>query len=147
MSDIRLFTTTGIYEGTSGTSEVMLPTPLSDSTTSTLETIGGKVAKFLLTTIGSDVFNKDYGAYLTTHQQISEAYLPRFQVEVLEDIKRCTSYIKSTEAALSGNIEQLNRINLLRISYSKNSRDRVDIYIEIKTTFGNSSLLTLPLDS
>lgn len=146
MSDIRIYTTSGIYAGTTDSSEFMLPSPLADTVTTRLETICGKVVKFLLTGKGTDSFNPQYGSYLTTYNQISEAYLPRLHVELLEDIRRCTSFIKLAEAKETPSEENLQRIRLVNLVYNKNTRDRIDLYIEVISTHSNSALLTVPIE-
>jgi hypothetical protein len=146
MSDIRIYTLTGIYEGTIKRTEYMVPTPLSDTVTNPLETICGKVVKFLLTSKGSHIMNPDYGSYLTTYTQISKAFLPRLQIELLDDIARCVSYIKQAEKSLPSDYEKLSRVTLKRLDYHEHTRDRIDIHIEVVTTKRNSALLTVPVD-
>jgi phage baseplate assembly protein W len=146
MSDIRIYTLTGVYEGTTKDSEYMVPTPLSDTVTTPLETICGKVVKFLLTSKGSHAMNQEYGSYLTTYTQISESFLPRLHIELLDDISRCASYIKQAEKALQSDYEKLARITLKSLDYKRHTRDRIDIHIEVVTTKRNSALLTVPVD-
>ena len=146
MSDIRLYTLTNIYEGRTKESEFMTPTPLADTTTSEVETICGKVVKYLLTTKGSDFMAPEYGAYLTTHTQISEAYIPRLHIELLEDLKNCTAFITRSEEHLTGRTEKLFRINLVQLKYNTDLRTRIDLYIEVITTSKIKALLTIPVD-
>lgn len=145
--DIRLYTTTHIFSGTDGSSEFMRPTPLADNPTGRMETLANKVVKFMLTSRGSDALNPSYGSYLPTYTMVSSAYLPKMQLEVQEDLHRCVKYIRDTERTLPADVERLVAVEMVDFKYDQeNSRGRIDIYLRIRTSQGNNSLLTLPYD-
>ena len=144
--DIRLYNLTNIFEDTLGTTEYMVQSPLSAEATTRIETIGNKVVKFLLTTLGSDPFNSEYGSILTTYTQIAESEIPRIHFELTEDIERCAKFIKTAERSLDVSVERLSRLRLVKLGYSRDTRNRIDFYIEIITTLGNRCLLTVPTD-
>jgi len=146
--DIRLFSDTeaggGFLYREGDSSSLFTASSIEDIVTSGVEIIAGKVLKFLLTSKGSDPFDKEYGAYLTSFTQISESYVPRMALEVRSDIKRCQDYITREEASLPDTQEKLSHITLLKIDYNpKLIRDRVDIHIEIKTNKNNTAALRI----
>lgn len=113
---------------------------LQDTPAFDLEVIANRVVKFLLTSYGSDALNPEYGgrAFITT--QFSEAYIPKFRLDLDEDLRRCTEYIRST----SRDEEKLLYLILKDIEYDKSLMPgRVDVYIELITNKNNRALLNV----
>lgn len=145
MRDLRIYTNTGIYEGTTTDSEMVAPSPVTTAPVSRFETIAGKVVKFMLTTIGSDATDPTYGSYMLTYTQIAEKFIPRFQVEIKNDLARCSEYIRKSEANYSSDVEKFAYAELKDIKYDRDlSPNRIDIYILVVTSAGNSSVLSVP---
>lgn len=78
------------------------------------------------------------------HTQISQAFIPQLTLEVHDDVRRCTEFIKRTDG---NDQERLLRINVLDIRYNARlSPDRVDVYLEILTTKNNRAVVALTTD-
>lgn len=144
--DIRIFSNTSIYSKTDPLTELMVSAPLESAAATRLETIAGKVVRFLLTSRGSDALEPSYGSYLPTYTQIAEASLPRMQMDLLNDLRRCQAYICAAEKTLPAGEEKLRTVSLQKLQYAPGGdRGRIDIFVEITTTADNSSLLSVPL--
>jgi hypothetical protein len=122
--------------------EILTSSGLVNAPASRLETIANKVAKYMLTTKGSDALDAEYGSYLPTYQTMTEGLLPRTQVEISGDIIACTQAIQNSELDLLDTIEKLDSIALLEIQFYKKQL-RLEVYIQVSTTFGNSALLNV----
>lgn len=144
--DLRIYTNTGIFEGSTKESEFIVPSPLVTSPVGRFETIAGKIVKFLLTTIGSDVSDPTYGSYITTYSNISLRYLPRMRMEIIEDLGRCAEYVRRTERAHPVEYERFRAVKLKDLIFQTDIRNRLDIFLEVSTTHNNYSILTLPVD-
>lgn len=143
MSDIRLFKIpdsrypfpVGIVESA----------PLETAPAEGVDILANKVVKFMMTSIGTDALDPAYGAYMPTYTQLSRRYLPRFEMEVQQDIGRCENYIKQAEEA-DYTDAFLSSITLLSVSFpSTTSTEVVDVEIEILATDGSGALLHLPV--
>ena len=135
MLDLRLYNPTGNYTDQTNSSEYMQLVRPEDPSASGIEVIAGKVVKYLLTGRGSDAFDPGYGGVSMHHTQISQAFIPQLTLEVHDDVRRCTEFIKRTDG---NDQERLLRINVLDIRYNARlSPDRVDVYLEILTTKNN----------
>lgn len=117
----------------------------SEPVASSIEILAGKVVKYLLTARGSDAFDPDYGGTAFHYTQLSEAYIPKFRLEVLDDLSRCADYIRTkSEAQLSDydtETDRLYTINLIDIKYT--ILTRIDVYIEIISTKGKHHVVTI----
>lgn len=119
---------------------------LSDDTRSnSIEILGNKVVKFLLTLRGSDAFNPDYGGIALHHTQISEAYIPKLRLELMDDLDRCKDFIINTSEkqldTLDTESDRLASLNLVDLVYT--SRTRIDAYIEIISTSGKHHVVDI----
>lgn len=141
MLDLRLYSPTGNYADRNNVSEYMQLVRPDDPSALDIEVIAGKVVKFLLTSRGSDAFTPEYGGVSMHHPQISQAFIPQLTLEVHDDVRRCTEFIKSTDG---NEQERLLRINVLDIRYNALlSPDRVDVYLEILTTKNNRAVVVI----
>ena len=141
MLDLRLYNPTGNYTDQTNSSEYMQLVRPEDPSASGIEVIAGKVVKYLLTGRGSDAFD---GGVSMHHTQISQAFIPQLTLEVHDDVRRCTEFIKKTDG---NDQERLLRINVLDIRYNARlSPDRVDVYLEILTTKNNRAVVALTTD-
>lgn len=144
MLDLRLYNPTGNYADQTNSSEYMQLVRPEDPSASGIEVIAGKVVKYLLTGRGSDAFDPGYGGVSMHHTQISQALIPQLTLEVHDDVRRCTEFIKRTDG---NDQERLLRINVLDIRYNARlSPDRVDVYLEILTTKNNRAVVALTTD-
>lgn len=144
MLDLRLYNPTGNYTDQTNSSEYMQLVRPEDPSASGIEVIAGKVVKYLLTGRGSDAFDPGYGGVSMHHTQISQAFIPQLTLEVHDDVRRCTEFIKRTDG---NDQERLLRINVLDIRYNARlSPDRVDVYLEILTTKNNRAVVALTTD-
>lgn len=143
-TDMRLYTATDIYEDAALTSEWMNRVHADDKITSGMEVIAGKVVKFMLTEKGSDAFNPEYGGTSMHYLQISSDYLPRYQMEVMQDLENCLKFISESEIAASVTEDRIASIKLLDVSYDQyNTPTRVDVYIEIITMQGKRAVVAI----
>ena len=141
MLDLRLYSPTGNYADRNNVSEYMQLVRPDDPSALDIEVIAGKVVKFMLTSRGSDAFSPDYGGVSMHHTQISQAFIPQLTLEVHDDVRRCTEFIKNTDG---NEQERLLRINVLDIRYNALlSPDRVDVYLEILTTKNNRAVVAI----
>ena len=144
MLDLRLYNPTGNYTDQTNSSEYMQLVRPEDPSASGIEVIAGKAVKYLLTGRGSDAFDPGYGGVSMHHTQISQAFIPQLTLEVHDDVRRCTEFIKKTDG---NDQERLLRINVLDIRYNARlSPDRVDVYLEILTTKNNRAVVALTTD-
>ena len=134
------------YAYKNSTSEKYKESPLTDAPVNTLEVIGGKVVKFMLTAKGSDAFAPEYGANLTLYNFINKSLAARIKFDISRDIFRCAEYIKGTEKSLPINSEKLLAIIFLEFRYSMDIRTRFDVYLEIRTTKKHIALLNVPIE-
>ena len=141
MLDLRLYSPTGNYADRNNVSEYMQLVRPDDPSALDIEVIAGKVVKFMLTSRGSDAFTPEYGGVSMHHTQISQTFIPQLTLEVHDDVRRCTEFIKSTDG---NEQERLLRINVLDIRYNALlSPDRVDVYLEILTTKNNRAVVAI----
>lgn len=141
--DLRLYKATGVLD-TYSLDEITEGSLSGDTSTAGLEIITGKVVKYLLTYLGSDAFNPEYGGISMHHTQISEQYIPQLRIEVLDDLERCLKFIQDTEKSLDRSSDRLAKLRLLSITYNRQlSPCRYDVRIEITTTNGNSTVVDL----
>jgi hypothetical protein len=111
---------------------------------SRLECIAGKVVKFMMTTIGSDAYDPNYGSFLPTYRQVAESMIPKLYIEIQNDLVRCTAFIKEIERDLGDTVERLSSVTLVDLIYNpRTTPDRIDVYINIKTTAGNTAVLVV----
>ena len=146
--DIKLYKSNGNFVtplDTEFDSEQMDDSVLSDTPSSDIETIAGRVVKFLLTNIGTDLFDSEYGGYIPSYTQISQNDLPRIRLEIADDIDRCLTYITDSDRNDNATGELLQSLSLKKVVYDFSTRNRLDIYIEIKTNLGNYALLAMPI--
>ena len=144
MIDMRLYKPSGNYEDVNFISEGMERVVPDDATATSIEVIAGKVVKYMLTEKGSDAFDPDYGGTSMHYQQISSAFLPQFRREVGIDVENCQKYIKETEIARNVEGERLLNINLLKVVYKPRvTPNRVDVYLEIITTYGKRACVAI----
>lgn len=125
------------------TSELEASTGLVVRPTTRLETIGGKVAKYMLTTRGSDAFDPEYGVYYTGYTNVSSGSLSKLRINISSDTQRCETYIKTFERSLPETIEKLSSIKLLDIRVNRKEHFRLDIYLKVVTTFKNSAIVSV----
>lgn len=143
--DVRLYNNTGTFEDVYDISELTAKAHADDKNATPIEVIANKVVKFLLTSKGSDAFDSDYGGVALHYGQISESFMPRFTLEMQNDVRRCKEFIRITETALDVSREKLSNIILRDIKYNfKNTPDRVDVYIEIITNKNNTAIVAVP---
>jgi len=140
ISDIRLYTVDSVQDqGVQMKSAYLSSTPATG-----LEILGNKVVKFLKTTRGSDAMDPSYGGNAFSTPQISQEYLPKFRMELENDIARCTAYIKSSEFKHRSILDRLARITLRRIDYDPAVRPTtIHIYLEILTTYRNKAKVSV----
>jgi len=145
--DIKLYSNTDKYEDLQEISELMKSTVLDKNPASELEVMGNKAVKFMLTSIGSDALAPEYGGRSMFIMSMSREYLPKFRLEVENDLRRCTDFIKGSEVDLPAGTEKLSNIRLKGIDYNYNiSPSRIDVYIEIVTTKKNKALVSFGKD-
>lgn len=114
----------------------------SDDPAKDLEIIANMVTKFLLTYVGTDALDKDYGGVSMHYSNISKAFIPKLTFEVLEDLARCRQYFSTMR--MSGSGEGIKDIILQKIVYNEDTiPDRIEIHIEIITTKDRRALLAL----
>lgn len=143
--DLRLYSNTGTYDSYPDISEYTNRSKSDSNSATGIEVIANKVVKFLLTYKGTDALDPDYGGVALHYGQISEAFMPRFSMEMQNDVYRCRDFIRKTELALPSTAEKMQNILLQDIKYNPRiSPDRVDVYIEIVTTLNNRALVALP---
>lgn len=136
--DIKLYTRPTQTKDT----ELMHDAGLSDAAADALETLAGKVVRFLLTTKGTCALDLEYGGTAFSHNQISREFIPKLRLEVQRDITRCFKYIKSTEDPRdTSNRAKLGSIILREIMYNPYKTTGCAVKIEIVTTTGLTSLL------
>lgn len=144
--DIRIYSNTGVYHRELQEAEHMVSSPLQSEGATRIETIAGKVVRFLLTSKGSDALDPSYGSYLTSYTQVSKSIIPRMHMDLVEDIAVCSRYIKEGEVGLPASEDRLASIALQSINYDPTTdRSAVHIYIRITTMAGETSLLSIPL--
>jgi hypothetical protein len=143
--DIRLYRRSGTYSDLLNTVEEIVPSSLSEAPTTGIEVIASRVTKFMLTTIGSDVLDPEYGSYLTSYVQISQDYLPKLRLELSEDLDRCAEYIRTVDEATEVSGDRLRSLSLRDLKYSNLLPDRLDVYLDIRTTTGGYATLELPV--
>lgn len=114
----------------------------SDDPAKDLEVIANMVTKFLLTYIGTDALEKDYGGVAMHYTNISKAFIPKLTFEMLEDLARCKQYFSNMR--LTGSGEGIKDISLLKIVYNEDTiPDKIEVHIEIITTKERRALLAL----
>lgn len=125
--------------------EAMELSASDETVTSSIEILAGKVVKFLLTERGTDAFNPDYGGVALHHVQISEDYLPKLRLELLDDLARCKDYITNTsEAQLAYNDDTSDRLAILKLlDLRYTTRSRIDAFIEIVSTEGKHHVVAI----
>lgn len=125
--------------------EAMELSASDETVTSSIEILAGKVVKFLLTERGTDAFNPDYGGVALHHVQISEDYLPKLRLELLDDLARCKDYIVNTsEAQLAYNDTTSDRLAILKLlDLRYTTRSRIDAFIEIISTEGKHHVVAI----
>lgn len=144
MPDMRLYCPTGIYDGVEKSSEEMGRVVPDDPVADGIEVIAGKVVKFLLTEKGSDAFNPLYGGTSMHYKQISPTFLPQYKREVFQDVENCRKFLLEADLEYGVNGEKLQTINLLKVVYDPvRTPNRVDVYIEIITTFGKRAVVAI----
>lgn len=145
MIDIRLYTNTGTYADLQSSSELMSANALADIPAYGVEVIANKVVKFLLTAYGSDVLDPEYGGWAFTHSQMAESYIPKFTLELQDDIARCLGYVNAAESSMDSTAEKLQAISIKSIDYNAVlTPDRLDVTLEIYTTYNRTAVLSLP---
>ena len=148
MLDTRLYSATKriVRNNVEHYEEMDLVTADSNPATS-IEVLGNKVVKFMLTRRGSDAFEPDYGGISMHHGQICYAYLPKLRLEVLDDIARCETYVNQGEGQLAAGdntSERLYKVVLRDIRYNPLvTPTRVDVYIEIISTTGKREVVAI----
>lgn len=147
--DILLYNPDNTHVSYSGQdAEGTIPAKLSGRTATRTEAIANKVVKFLLTPIGSDALDREYGSYIATYTQIAENEIPRLYIELQGDINRCLSFIKAVERDLDDGIEKLESMRIETLKYApENIRGMLLIRIVIMTTFSNDALVNIPIGS
>ena len=144
MYDLRLYYNTFRFTDLQKTIELVSSNPIDDTPVEYLQTLANKVVKYLLTTLGTDIFDPSYGAYTAGITQFNQAYLPKYVFEFTNDLKRCTEFIKRTETP-SQDGERLATIKLVKINYDYERRpDEVLRFIEISTTSNRKALVAVP---
>lgn len=110
-----------------------------------IEILGGKVVKFLLTEKGSDAFEPEYGGTALHHTQISQSFIPKLRLELLEDLDRCAQFIKRSDLniPLYSDAERLYALNLKDVQYNRQTPNRLDVYLEIISTTGKREVVTI----
>ena len=146
MIDLRFYKSVdNITKTTEVFNERMELSVSSEPVAHSIEILAGKVVKYLLTAKGSDAFDPNYGGISLHHTQMSEDYLPKFRLEVLEDLANCADYIRSTSEKQLDDYDtesdRLYTINLIDIKYVVFTR--VDVYIEIISTNGKHHVVTI----
>lgn len=137
--DIRLYNASGVYLDTR-TERMELSSPEFPASTG-LEVIAGKVVKYLLTYRGTDAFDSEYGGTALHTRYMSQQYISKFALELKQDIEDCINYIHKSESSLPEGAEKLDTVTLVDVQYNKNTRDRLDITLEIVTNKGSDALL------
>jgi len=137
--DLRIYHASGVFVDTSV--ERMDPSSPELASATGLEVIAGKVVKYLLTYRGTDAFDPDYGGTALHTRFISPAYLSKFTLELKQDIEDCIAYVHRAESSLPDGTERLDTVILSKVQYNNNTRDRIDITLEIVTTSGNSAVV------
>ena len=143
--DVRLYNNTGTFEDAYDISELTSKAFADDKNATNIEVIANKVVKYLLTSKGSDALDSEYGGVALHYGQISESFMPRFTLEMQNDVRRCKEFIRRSEMSLSADMEKMSNIILRDIRYNfKTTPDRVDVYIEIITNKNNTAIVAVP---
>jgi len=128
------------------TGDMMEPSAIGAPVVSGIEVLANKVVKYLLTIQGSDVMDKTYGCSLVEYTQITKSRLPVLQLELVNALSRCTTYIKAGEATDAALDSRLHHIELTKLTYNPSTlRDTVHIYLKIVAQSGQNALLELPV--
>jgi len=123
------------------------PALLSGRVATRTETLANKVIKFLLTSLGTDPLDPEYGSYLPTYTQIDYNALARIFVEMQDDLVRCYRYVTAKEKDIDDTIEKLASLKLVDLIYAPESLEGVLIVkIQVLTTFNNDALLNLAVN-
>ena len=143
--DIRLYNNTGKYEAYTDASELTAKSKADDPNANGLEILANKVVKFLLTYKGTDALEPEYGGIALHYGQIAKSFMPRFTLEMQNDVYRCRAYLRSAEKLLPNTREKIADIIIKDIRYNDRlSPDRVDVFIEIITNKNNRALVAIP---
>lgn len=144
MIDMRLYEPSNEFEDIHRVTENMARVLPDDPTATSIEVIAGKVVKFMLTEKGSDAFEPEYGSISMHYRQMAPSFLPQFKREVAMDIEECYRFIKKAESLNDVEGELLEKINILKIVYDPlRTPWRVDVYIEIITTWGKHAVVSI----
>lgn len=144
MFDLRFYNATGIWDTVAWTSERMENVKADAPVTKSIEVIGGKVVKYLLTSKGSDAFNPDYGGTALHHQQISPQFIPQISFEMHADVENCVAFIKAADIRDGNTGERLESAAVLDIRYDPRlTPSRLDVLIEIRTTAGKRGIVAV----
>ena len=136
MSDIKLYDPTGNFPYDDEPIEEMNNVYLNSPTvTSRQQIIANKVLKYFLTEKGSDFLDPEYGVRSLPADQMAEEYLPKFKLELEEDIRRCVEYFRKRERR---NKERLARINVKKLrERDKGAEGRIELVLELITSKNN----------
>ena len=127
-------------------SELMDESPLLSSPATRVETLAGKIVKFILTAYGSDAFDPEYGSYLTMYTLISPLIAIRMRLDIKNDLLRCMRMIRQSEKELPPNTDRIATTALLELKYNPAIADRVDVYIRISTIQKQVAILKVPVE-
>ena len=144
MLDIRFYTDTGRYFDLYKSDEYMQEVLPDAPSATSIEVIAGKVVKYLLTEKGTDAFDPLYGGTAMHYRQISTQFIPQLTFELYADVEACISYIKKTEENVGIDGERLANVIVRDVRYDPvNSPDRLDVYIEVVTTYGKRTVVCI----
>ena len=141
--DIRLYTLTGEWENReAGQGQYTTGASLDAPVASRLETLAGKVVKYLCTGIGSDAFDSAYGSRAIPSRPVSKSGMALYRSLLVDDIRRCTDYLRSNEESVPTGVERLEQVRLLDLKYAPGGDStRVDIYLDIMSDQGRHALV------
>ena len=134
--DLRFYKDAGTwYDTLNKNTEKAFP---ADPPTKGLEVLTGKVVKYLLTYYGTDPLNPSYGGRALQFTVIPRNYAPQIRMQLLDDIKRCVAFIKSTETKYTEC--KLGNIELVDFTYSGDkSNTQIHVHIRVTDIEGNAA--------
>lgn len=144
MSDLKLYTFDQTVKFQSVDTARLMEGYLTQPAVSGLELIVGKVVKFLLTELGSDLFDPAYGSTWVGMAQVSGSYLPRLRVTINSDLQRCVAYITEQEKSLPPSTERLQSVTFE--GFKKDSSTGVEVIllsIRVRTTQNNIAIFSI----
>lgn len=102
--------------------------------------LANKVLKYFLTEKGSDPYSPEYGSNLFIPTQMADSYIPKFKMELVNEVKECASYFKKRR----GTGENISIINIKNLRYrSEDYTTKIEVILEVITTKNRRARVTV----